>query len=61
MSTSATRDPEKMGDPGDPANALRLSIQKGLDANASYLEIYEKDILNPAMQPVLEQAFAEFK
>lgn len=59
MSTSATRNPEKMGNPDSPARALKLSIDKGLKPNEKgkvikYLEIYEPDVLNPDIQSVLE-------
>lgn len=61
MSTSATRNPEKMGDATNPANALKLSVDKGLVPNSEgevikYLEIYEPDILNSTMQSVLAYA-----
>lgn len=59
MSTSATNKPAKMGDGSNSANALKLSIDKGIAANSSgqtikYLEVYEPDIDNPDMQSVLE-------
>ncbi len=58
MSTAATNKPAKMGDAGNPVNALKLSIDKGITANQSgqtikYLEVYESDIDNPDMQSVL--------
>jgi hypothetical protein len=52
LSTSATLNPTAMGDP-DGATALRASLQKGLDAGAQFLEVYEPDVLSPAAQPVL--------
>jgi hypothetical protein len=63
MSTSATRNPDKMGDAHDPIHALQLSVDKGLQPNAGgkrirFLEIYEPDILNPGMQGVLQSARA---
>jgi hypothetical protein len=61
LSTSATRNPTKMGDAASPADALRASIAKGLVANERkaiirYLQIYEPDVLNPDTQPVLVEA-----
>jgi hypothetical protein len=52
LTTSATSNPTAMGDP-DAATALRASLQKGLDAGAQFLEVYEPDVLSPATQPVL--------
>ncbi|KKR80182.1 MAG: hypothetical protein UU73_C0006G0010 [Candidatus Daviesbacteria bacterium GW2011_GWA1_41_61] len=40
---------------GDPAIALQTSIDRGLAAQAKYLEIYEDDILNPALQNILKE------
>jgi hypothetical protein len=61
LSTAATRNPEKMGDASNPVNALRASIAKGLvpndhGARIRYLQIYEPDVINPDMQPVLVEA-----
>ncbi|MBI4065532.1 beta-galactosidase [Candidatus Gottesmanbacteria bacterium] len=58
MSTSATRNPVKMGDAGSPGNALLLSVKKGLtplgsNGSIRYLEVYEPDIINPSMQDAL--------
>ncbi|MBI4066553.1 hypothetical protein HY411_02445 [Candidatus Gottesmanbacteria bacterium] len=55
LSTSATRNPAKMGDVQDPVHALQLSLEKGLEAGAQYIEVYETDVLNPSMQQVLAQ------
>lgn len=52
LSTSAMMNPVYMGDP-DGATALRKSLQRGVDANAQFLEVYEPDVLNPAAQNVL--------
>ena len=52
LSTSAMINPVYMGDP-DGATALRKSLQRGVDANAQFLEVYEPDVLNPAAQNVL--------
>jgi hypothetical protein len=57
MATSATDKPTNMGD-SDPVVALRESIDFGLKAGAKYLEIYEKDVENPAMQDTLRTAHA---
>ena len=54
MGTSATEKPDQMG--GTTAeSALQASINLGLKANIKFLEIYEKDALNPALQPILAQ------
>jgi hypothetical protein len=61
MTTAATLRPERMGSSSDPVNNLRLSIKTGLIPNdhgqvIKYLEIYEPDVVNPAMQSVLHEA-----
>lgn len=50
--TSAMLHPTDMGDP-DGATALQKSLQRGLDAHAQFLEVYEPDVLAPAAQEVL--------
>jgi hypothetical protein len=52
LTTSAMSHPSNMGD-ADGATALRKSLQKGLDAHAQFLEVYEPDVLSPAAQDVL--------
>ena len=52
LSTSAMLNPAYMGNP-DGATALQKSLQKGVDANAQFLEVYEPDVLSPAAQNVL--------
>lgn len=52
LTTSATSHPADMGDPNG-ATALRESLQKGLDAHAQFIEVYEPDVLSPAAQSVL--------
>jgi hypothetical protein len=52
LTTSAMLHPTNMGDP-DGATALEKSLQKGLDAHAQFLEVYEPDVLSPAAQNVL--------
>jgi hypothetical protein len=52
LGTSATAKPNRMGN-SDAVVALQQSVDFGLQAGANYLEIYEKDIDNPAMQTVL--------
>ena len=57
---------EVMGAAGDPPLALKRSIDKGMAPNQSgrhvdYLEIYEGDVLPPAMQPVLKYAASLFQ
>lgn len=55
MGTSATEKPDQMG--GTTATAaLQASVELGLKAGIRFLVIYEKDELNPALQPILAQA-----
>jgi Beta-galactosidase len=55
MGTSATEKPDQMG--GTSAtDALQASVELGLKANIKFLEIYEKDELNPALQSILTHA-----
>ena len=52
MGTSATQKPDQMG--GTTAeSALQASVDLGLKAGVKFLEIYEMDALNPALQPIL--------
>ncbi|HEX5417555.1 MAG TPA: beta-galactosidase [Chloroflexota bacterium] len=57
MGTSATEKPARMGN-ANPVVALQDSIDFGLKAGANYLEIYEADVNNPAMQSALRDARA---
>jgi hypothetical protein len=50
--TSAMLHPTDMGDP-DGATALQKSLQRGVDAHAQFLEVWEPDVLDPAAQNVL--------
>jgi Beta-galactosidase len=50
--TSAILHPSDMGDL-DGATALQKSLQRGVDANAQFLEVWEPDVLAPAAQNVL--------
>jgi hypothetical protein len=50
--TSAILHPADMGDP-DGVTALQESLQRGVDANAQFLEVWEPDVLTPAAQNVL--------
>ena len=55
-----------MGAEGDPALALRRSIDKGMAPKSTgrhvdYLEIYVADVLPAAMQPVLSYAASLFQ
>lgn len=52
MGTSATQKPDQMGG-ATAAAALQASIDLGLKAGARFLEIYEPDALNPALQTIL--------
>jgi hypothetical protein len=65
MNTSTVLRPQQMGAEGDPALALRKSIDKGMRLNDSgkhvtYLEIYETDVLADEMQPVLRYGASLF-
>jgi hypothetical protein len=53
MGTSATEKPDQMGG-ASPAAALQASIDLGMKAGIRFLEIYEKDELNPDLQSILE-------
>jgi Beta-galactosidase len=55
LDTSATRDPGRQGDATDPVHALALTLQTGLAAHADFLEVYQPDVVNPAMQAVLQE------
>ena len=57
MGTSATQKPDQMGAPTAEA-ALQASVDLGLKAGVNFLEIYEPDELNPALQPILQSAHA---
>jgi hypothetical protein len=66
LRTSCLRNSGNMGAEGDPPLALRKSVNRGTQPNASghrinFLEIYEPDILADAMQPVLQYAASLFK
>jgi Beta-galactosidase len=50
--TSAILHPTDMGDP-DGVTALQESLQRGVDAQAQFLEVWEPDVLAPAAQNVL--------
>jgi len=55
-----------MGAEGDPALALRRSINEGMQPNnrgqhVNYLEIYERDVVAEEMQPVLRYAASLFQ
>jgi hypothetical protein len=66
LRTSCVRNSGNMGAEGDPALALRKSIDRGMEPNntghrINYLEIYEPDVVADEMQPVLRYAAALFK
>jgi hypothetical protein len=55
-----------LGADGDPPNALRRSITKGIEPgdtgqHVNFLEIYEPDVLAAEMQPVLREAASMFE
>jgi Beta-galactosidase len=55
MGTSATEKPDQMGGT-TAASALQASVDLGLKAGIKFVEIYEKDELNPALQSILTYA-----
>jgi hypothetical protein len=55
IGTSATEKPDQMGG-ASAASALQTSVNLVLQASTSFLEIYEKDELNPLLQPILADA-----
>jgi hypothetical protein len=55
MGTSATEKPDQMGGTS-AASALQASVDLGLKPGIKFLEIYEKDELNPALQSILAYA-----
>lgn len=66
LRTSCVRNSGNMGAEGDPPLALKKAINRGMEPNgtghrASYLEIYEPDILADEMQPILRDAVSLFK
>lgn len=66
LRTSCLRNSGNMGAEGDPPLALKKSINRGMQPNASghrvnYLEIYEPDVLADVMQPVLQYGASLFK
>jgi hypothetical protein len=66
LRTSCERNSGDMGAEGDPALALKKSIDIGMQPNtagrrANYLEIYEPDVLADDLQAVLRDGAALFK
>jgi hypothetical protein len=59
LTTSATMNPDQMGDASNPVHALELSLQLGVGAHVDFLEVYEADVVNPAMQDVLHATASE--
>jgi hypothetical protein len=72
MTTSATRNPYMEGGldacPQGPTQtpstcdqvlALSLALNNGLAGSAEFLEVYQPDVLNPAMQDVLQTTAAQ--
>jgi hypothetical protein len=55
MGTSATEKPDQMGGT-TAASALQASVDLGMKAGIKFLEIYEKDELNPDLQSILADA-----
>lgn len=52
LATSAMLSPTYMGN-ADGVPALHDSLQRGMDANPQFIEVYEPDVLAPAAQGVL--------
>jgi hypothetical protein len=59
LTTSATMNPGQMGDASNPVHALDLSLQLGVATHVDFLEVYEADVVNPAMQGVLRVTESE--
>jgi len=61
LTTSATNFPAQMGDAASPVGALGLTLQEGLAAHVNFLEVYEADVVNPAMAALLEQTAVQLR
>ena len=66
LRTNCLHNSGDMGAEGDPPLALKKSIARGMQPNASghrvnYLEIYAPDVLADVMQPVLRNAAPQFR
>lgn len=59
LSTSATKNPGQMGDAASPVHALTLTFERDVAAHVDFLEVYEGDVVNPAMQGVLQATLAQ--
>lgn len=42
-----------------PVHALTLTFERGVAAHVDFLEVYEADVVNPAMQGVLQATLAQ--
>jgi hypothetical protein len=67
LTTSATTNPTVEAGPGYPAaertdslDVLTSALSRGLVAHADFLEVYEPDVVNPAMQCVLQRVEAHW-
>ena len=58
LTTAATINPAREGDAANPVHALTLALTRGIAAHVDFLEVYEADVVNPLMQPELEQAIS---
>jgi hypothetical protein len=61
LARPATTDPGMEGGPADACGtvrdevaALQAALNRGLAAHVDFLEVYEADVVNPAMQAVLQ-------
>jgi len=61
LTTSATNFPAQMGDAASPVGALGLTLQEGLAAHVDFLEVYEADVVDPAMETLLEQTAVQLR
>jgi hypothetical protein len=61
LTTSATNFPAQMGDATSAVGALALTLQEGLAAHVDFLEVYEADVVNPAMATLLEQTAVQLR
>jgi hypothetical protein len=66
LRTSCERHSGDMGAEGDPALALKKSIDIGMQPNAAgvranYVEIYQPDVVADDLQPVLRDGASLFK
>lgn len=59
LTTSATNNPAQMGDASSSVHALTITLELGVAAHVDFLEVYQADVLNPAMRSVLSATSGE--